>query len=1584
MQRTTSVMSLIGTLVLACSSQHASAQYGGGGYTPPPQTIYEVDWNERLAPNVGLKAHRDDLLGDIIDIHTGRLSFEQVDVSIPGNSDLAVEIRRRRNSSQSENNAFEDWQLAVPTISTKIFSLEFFGGQRWGKHRCTDPLVSSIPDSYAAQAYLNHLALPVPPVKYSDGVILDVPGRVTDSVLDKTVSSAWPSQAKKVTVSGWYLTCISNIDGAGTEGFYAYAPNGDRYRFDVIRSRTRVAYNDLWYIQYYVGGSTSLFASEGVNYDILAASEVTDVNGNWVRYEYDGQGRLTQIHSNDGRQIDIAYDVDNRISSVSANTGTADERQWTYDYGWRSVTLYRAPTTANGVPSTYSWPYPVLETVTLPDGRSWQFDLGGLFAKPVPGDHYNTIPGGTYVDCKQLDQVATVVHPDGIVGEFQLEELRRFLPDAAASQYGPPCPNSSIGFGANTIADVMAVVRKTLSGPNVPTAVWDYDYYDAGSLTPNGQNGPNRTIITRPDGTYQYNHYVPGGSYIRIVREEDFTNVTDTVPVQSIDYDYFQESPAGYDFLHGYYKETASPVRTQEVTITRGNDTYNTNYSYVTDRTSANYSYGFPTHVDEWSSLGAGTRTTDVTYLVDQDDWILGLTHTITKNGKPFDDYAYDTKGRLTSHNRFGVTVATLTYHTSGDEAGKLYTYNDALGRQTTFTDYFRGIPQTITRADNTTHTRVIDSNGWVKEDTNPRGYTTKYQYNPAGWLTKIDRPSAWTDTTIGYSYSNGNLIQTATQGSKQTTTTYDDMLRPILERQQALSSGGGSIYVGTTYDGMGRKVFRSLPATSANYTIGISTSYDEIGRVTQTQETASGGGITSYTYLSGNRTQVTDPSGFVTTTTADGYASPDDGNTVKVEKPLGITVDYTYDIYGNVLTISQAKGGGVTHDSSFVYDNRNRLCRRKVPETGDKLYAYNDADELTSYAEGQPSNSTCPMPPSASRVTLQYDLLGRLTTTDYPSGTPDIARTYDANGNLKTSNRGGVNWTYTYNSLDLISSETLTLDSRTYAIGYTYNNNGYLTARSFPSGTNYIFTNDGFGRPKKIQGNGTYYASHGSYHPNGKVHLLTRGNGDVYEQQLNARQLTSLIGSTYGDDLNYTYDVNGRVTQIDAVANNAFDRTLTYDGSGRLKTASGPWGSGSYYYDPLNNITSKRLGPREVDIEYDSLNRVYRVKDSGVSRHWRYYSHDARGNVTADGNHNFTYDFANQPVTVSGADSGSYSYDGNLKRVKQVVGGETIYSVYDLSGGLVTRDNVTSGNTTDYLSVAGQTFARITNGVAAYPLNDHLGTAFMVEDQNGNIPANQTYNYTPFGEAYGSYSPGSNNEQGFTGHVEDETGLTYMQARYYDPIMGRFLQTDPVGYKDQLNMYAYVSNNPVNRMDPNGLYGRGQNWTDKEWNRFDKAQQRAARLMTKRADRMERKADKLDAKGKEGGDSLRAMANTLRAGTIALTSDEFVADAVTESEFVAAGGSAGAAAGVPRSDRSKMLVVIDSDGWKGKTEASRSWITAHESMHSTPVQLDDRGGSNGATAYKYGSPAERKAFESLRGTIMELLNPDNVIDHAL
>ncbi len=105
------------------------------------------------------------------------------------------------------------------------------------------------------------------------------------------------------------------------------------------------------------------------------------------------------------------------------------------------------------------------------------------------------------------------------------------------------------------------------------------------------------------------------------------------------------------------------------------------------------------------------------------------------------------------------------------------------------------------------------------------------------------------------------------------------------------------------------------------------------------------------------------------------------------------------------------------------------------------------------------------------------------------------------------------------------------------------------------------------------------------------------------------------------------------------------------------------------------------------------------------------------------------------------------------------------------------------------------------------YYHTDALGSAFVLTDSTGAVQT--TYSYEPFGKTYQAGQP-SNNPFQYTGRENDGTGLYYYRARYYSPELQRFISEDPIGFAGGINFYSYVGNNPVNLIDPYGLYVGG------------------------------------------------------------------------------------------------------------------------------------------------------------------------------
>lgn len=221
------------------------------------------------------------------------------------------------------------------------------------------------------------------------------------------------------------------------------------------------------------------------------------------------------------------------------------------------------------------------------------------------------------------------------------------------------------------------------------------------------------------------------------------------------------------------------------------------------------------------------------------------------------------------------------------------------------------------------------------------------------------------------------------------------------------------------------------------------------------------------------------------------------------------------------------------------------------------------------------------------------------------------------------------------------------------------------------------------------------------------------------------------------------------------------------------------------------------------------------RYDDNGTQKVFEY---DSRGNVTAMAGQSFRYDMADQPRIMSGIANGVYSYDGNLKRVKSDLDGVIHYNVYDSTGTLVHVEKGQdgtgfAGEQTDYLRGAGMAIARSENGKRIiYMHSDHLGSNAVQTSGSSSGGVITNVRYSPYGELLTDASAYNNDQAGFTGHIRDSaTGLNYMQARYHDPVSGRFLSVDAMdfmgsgGNPQYFNRYAYTFNDPVNNLDPDG-----------------------------------------------------------------------------------------------------------------------------------------------------------------------------------
>jgi RHS repeat-associated protein len=712
---------------------------------------------------------------------------------------------------------------------------------------------------------------------------------------------------------------------------------------------------------------------------------------------------------------------------------------------------------------------------------------------------------------------------------------------------------------------------------------------------------------------------------------------------------------------------------------------------------------------------------------------------------------------------------------------------------------------------------------------------TTSYAYNPyIGSITSAKDANNQT-TTYSYDVMRRETGATRPDGS-QITFSFADSLHQVTESDPIQ---GAVVKKSVRYlDGLGRTTKASITDASNNSYLVVQKSFDGLGRPYQLSNPylASPQYWTAVQYdalgrpvkrllQDGQQQQYSYATTFVTTTDSSGKQSKFQFNGIRQivatfepnvtsGNTLTIQTSYTYSVLDARAMITEG-----SQARSYAYDGMGRMTGETTPEAGTTSYQYDGFDNKTTRTDAR-----------GVITTYSYDGLNRRTQTSYNvnttgvPATPTVTYSYGTNPSLNNNGRllsitdGLGSETYNYDILGRKTQTQRLFGTTSYTTGYAYNQNDSLTSITYPSGKVIQKNYDAIGRLAAVANGSTNYVSSIGYNGNFQITGFANANGvtanlsySADRGQLAGMTYTGTAGTILG--LVYSYSQtggnNGQVTSISDSIDSGRTVSYTYDALGRLSTAGtlgsanySQWGL-SFTYDRYGNRTNQTVTAGTVPSNSVVVNpATNRITTSG-------YSYDADGDMTSDGSNSLTYDAENRVVSSSGsAGSGTYGYDGNGVRVQKTSSGATTFYIFD---GLHETAEYASGSpptspAMEYIYFGDRAVAQVQGTAVSYHHRDSLSTRYLT-DSSGNVLGQQ--GHLPFGETW--YSTGTATNRKFTSYERDsESGNDNAMRRFAVTRLGRFLSGDPRRSPrpvdpQTLNRYAYVGNDPTNRIDPSG-----------------------------------------------------------------------------------------------------------------------------------------------------------------------------------
>ena len=456
--------------------------------------------------------------------------------------------------------------------------------------------------------------------------------------------------------------------------------------------------------------------------------------------------------------------------------------------------------------------------------------------------------------------------------------------------------------------------------------------------------------------------------------------------------------------------------------------------------------------------------------------------------------------------------------------------------------------------------------------------------------------------------------------------------------------------------------------------------------------------------------------------------------------------------------------------------------------------------------------------------VQYSYDKFDRTTKEQYNNVTYEYA--YDASGQLaQQSSTAGEEYNYEYDSLGRLirsneyndgefeqrtehiydTSNRLTKQSWYNAGGVTTMSYAYSTTTGLLSSLNATVQNSSIPVTYTYQGtNQLRSKAIGSVMTKAYNFGTSSGYRTALPNYVNYRDSSGNL--IYGD--NCYYDSNGRLVKIlDSGSSTTTRATYGYDQQGQLTSATVGGTRYTYTYDTAGNIQSKKVGSTTTNYTYG--NSAWRDLLTAYNGGSITYS---GGNPTKyyDGS-TFTWTQGRRLATAKvGSTNISYAYDMAGVRSSKTVG-STKYDFTTLSG-LVTRQTG-GGKTIDFVyDENNQLLAMKYNNTLYYYVLNAQGDVVRIVNSSRSVVA--SYTYDPWGKIISSSGTLADiNPLRYRGYYYDsETGFYYLQSRYYDPEIGRFINADSYASTDatgllSTNMFAYCENDPVNRSDPSGEF---------------------------------------------------------------------------------------------------------------------------------------------------------------------------------